>query len=213
MKRFHVHLGVEDLAASIRFYSGLFGQAPTVEKGDYAKWMIDDPRINFAISQRGDNAGAGRVGLNHLGLQVDSADELAGVRARFAAADSTTLTDEPDASCCYARSDKHWVRDPQGIAWEGYHSLRAIEFFDGDAATAPTTDAKVAACCAPAAIADATAAVAPTAMSACCAPATRADAATSTYCAPATGVQATTSACCAPAPVAAPATGAGKCCA
>ena len=168
MKRFHVHLGVEDLAASIRFYSGLFGQAPTVEKGDYAKWMIDDPRINFAISQRGDNAGAGRVGLNHLGLQVDSADELAGVRARFAAADSTTLTDEPDASCCYAKSDKHWVRDPQGIAWEGYHSLRAIEYFDGDAAPA----ANVSACCVPATAPTASAAV--PAATACCAPATSA---------------------------------------
>ena len=213
MKRFHVHLGVLDLAASIRFYSGLFGQAPTVEKGDYAKWMIDDPRINFAISQRGGDAATNRVGLNHLGLQVDSADELAGVRAQFVAADATTLTDEPDASCCYARSDKHWVRDPQGIAWEGYHSLRAIEFFDGDASPAPTADAKAAACCTPAAMADAAATVAPTAVSACCAPATSAQAATSTCCAPATGAQATTSACCAPAPVAAPATGAGKCCA
>lgn len=145
MKRFHVHLGVEDLAASIRFYSGLFGQAPTVEKGDYAKWMIDDPRINFAISRRGGAAGNHRVGLNHLGLQVDSSDELAGVRAQFAAADATTLTDEPDASCCYAKSDKHWVRDPQGIAWEGYHSLGAIEYFDGDAAPATASSA----CCVP----------------------------------------------------------------
>jgi catechol 2,3-dioxygenase-like lactoylglutathione lyase family enzyme len=196
MKRFHVHLGVDDLAASIRFYSGLFGQPPTVEKGDYAKWMVEDPRINFAISRRGGPDGPNRVGLNHLGLQVDGADELAAVRAQFAAADATTLTDEPDASCCYAQSDKHWVRDPQGIAWEGYHSLRAIEYFDGDAA--PAADAS--ACCMPAAAPTAPAAVpAPTA---CCAPATGG--------APATGAVST---CCTPASVAAPATGAGKCCA
>jgi catechol 2,3-dioxygenase-like lactoylglutathione lyase family enzyme len=162
MKRFHVHLGVADLAASVRFYSGLFGQPPTVEKGDYAKWMLDDPRLNFAISKRGGPNEAGRPGLNHLGLQVDSADELAGVRARFAAADATALSDEPAANCCYARSDKHWVRDPQGIAWEGYHTLGAIEYFDGDAAPA----AGAAACCAPAA---ATAPVPGGA--ACCAPA------------------------------------------
>ena len=198
MKRFHVHLGVEDLAASIRFYSGLFGQAPTVEKGDYAKWMIDDPRINFAISRRGGAEGHHRVGLNHLGLQVDGADELAAVRAQFAAADATTLTDEPDASCCYAKSDKHWVRDPQGIAWEGYHSLGAIEYFDGDAAPATTASA----CCAPAAIEVAAAPGSAAVTSACCSPS------------PATATAAAAAAaCCAPVPVAVPATRANKCCA
>ena len=140
MKRFHVHVGVENLEQSIRFYSGLFGADPTVRKDDYAKWMIDDPRVNFAISQRGS-----RIGVNHLGLQAESADELADIRAHFAAAGSG-VTDEPDASCCYAKSDKHWVTDPQGVAWEGYHTLGEIRYFDrdGDEKSAMT------ACCAPA---------------------------------------------------------------
>ncbi len=143
MKRFHVHLGVPDLAASIRFYSDLFGMPPAVEKPDYAKWMLDDPRVNFAISQRG----AGRTGLNHLGLQVESADELSGLRDRFAAADRAGVVDEHDVACCYARSDKHWVRDPQGIAWEAFHSLGGVPFFgDGDAAAMTGADA----CCVPA---------------------------------------------------------------
>jgi catechol 2,3-dioxygenase-like lactoylglutathione lyase family enzyme len=159
MKRFHVHLGVPDLSASIRFYSDLFGTAPTVEKPDYAKWMLDDPRINFAISQR--NA---RTGLNHLGLQVETAAELAGVRKQFAAADASSVSDEMDVSCCYARSDKHWVRDPQGIAWEAFHSLGKVEFYDDaarDAGACGTRDA----CCGTATVA--TAAEATT----CCAPA------------------------------------------
>lgn len=140
MKRFHVHVGVENLQGSIRFYSGLVGVEPSVRKDDYAKWMIDDPRLNFAISQRG-----GHVGINHLGLQADSADELAGIRAGFAAADASSVVDEPGAQCCYAESNKHWVADPQGIAWEGYQSLGQVEFYDGDEkVTASTT-----ACCAP----------------------------------------------------------------
>jgi catechol 2,3-dioxygenase-like lactoylglutathione lyase family enzyme len=116
MKRFHVHLGVNDLERSIGFYSHLFGAEPTVRKDDYAKWMLDDPRINFAISRRG-NA----VGVNHLGLQVESDDELKAVRGQFAAADATATVDEPGANCCYAKSDKHWVTDPQGVAWEAFH--------------------------------------------------------------------------------------------
>lgn len=127
MKRFHVHLGVDDLAQSIRFYSGLFGAEPTIRKDDYAKWMIEDPRVNFAISQRD-----GHVGVNHLGLQADTADELVAIRERFAAADVSSVRDEPGANCCYARSDKHWVTDPQGIAWEGYHTLGGVLYFDGD---------------------------------------------------------------------------------
>jgi catechol 2,3-dioxygenase-like lactoylglutathione lyase family enzyme len=126
MKRFHVHLGVENLDESIRFYSGLFGAAPTVRKDDYAKWMIEDPRINFAISHRGNH-----VGVNHLGLQAESAAELADIRTHFAAA-GAAVVDEPDASCCYVKSDKHWVTDPQGIAWEGYHTLGEIRYFDRD---------------------------------------------------------------------------------
>ena len=165
MKRFHVHLGVENLEQSIRFYTGLFGAEPSVRKPDYAKWMIEDPRLNFAISQRG-----GKVGVNHLGLQTDSAEELAGVRAQFAAADAEALVDEPGAYCCYARSDKHWVIDPQGIAWEGYHTFGEVRYFDGDSAVpgassccAPTqttatacctpAQAHAAACCTPAAAA------------------------------------------------------------
>jgi lactoylglutathione lyase len=157
MKRFHVHLGVADLDQSIRFYSGLFGAAPTVRKDDYAKWMIEDPRVNFAISARG-----GEVGVNHLGLQAESADELAHIREHFAAADQASLQDEPDASCCYAKSDKHWVTDPQGIAWEGYHTLGEVRYFDGDRADA----AGKSACCAPAQSRTSASAVA----TACCAP-------------------------------------------
>ena len=140
MKRFHVHLGVADLEQSIAFYSSLFGIPPAVRKDDYAKWMIEDPRLNFAISQRGNE-----VGVNHLGLQADSADELAGVREQFAAADWASLRDEPGANCCYAKSDKHWVTDPQGIAWEGYRTLGEVRFFDGDHAEAKTASA----CCTP----------------------------------------------------------------
>ncbi len=124
MKRFHVHLGVPDLAASIRFYSGLFGMAPTMQKPDYAKWMLDDPRVNFAIS-----IGGRRVGLNHLGLQAESADELAGIRAQFETADAKSTVAEPGARCCYVKSDKHWVTDPQGIAWEAFHTLETIPLF------------------------------------------------------------------------------------
>jgi len=140
MKRFHVHVGVENLERSIVFYSGLFGTEPTVRKPDYAKWMIDDPRVNFAISQRG----SGTVGVNHLGLQAESDDELAGLRDRFAAADASSVVDEPGVHCCYAKGDKHWVTDPQGIAWEAFHTLESIPFFN-----APVErDAKETACCA-----------------------------------------------------------------
>jgi len=128
MKRFHVHLSVPDLASSIRFYSGMFGMPPTVEKPDYAKWMLDEPRVNFAISHRG-----AKTGLNHLGLQADSAGELAEIRAGFDAAEHGAVVDEPGAHCCYAVSDKHWVRDPQGIAWEAFHSQGTIELYDGGA--------------------------------------------------------------------------------
>jgi catechol 2,3-dioxygenase-like lactoylglutathione lyase family enzyme len=126
MRRFHVHLGVPDLAASIRFYSGMFGMPPTVEKSDYAKWMLDDPRVNFAISHRSQ-----RVGLNHLGLQAETADELAGIRDQFAAADSSSLVDEPNVNCCYARGNKHWTTDPQGIAWEAFHTLEDVPLYSG----------------------------------------------------------------------------------
>jgi catechol 2,3-dioxygenase-like lactoylglutathione lyase family enzyme len=141
MKRFHVHVAVENLAESIRFYATLFGAEPTVRKADYAKWMVDDPRINFAISSRGS-----AHGVNHLGFQVDSDDELRAMRERLTAADAG-LTEEPDRHCCYAVSDKYWVTDPQGIAWETYHSLTSIPVF-GEEADAGAE--RVPACCTPA---------------------------------------------------------------
>jgi hypothetical protein len=141
MKRFHVHLGVPDISASVRFYSDLFGTAPSVQKADYAKWMLDDPRVNFAISQRG------RVsGLNHLGVQAESADELAGIRTQFEAADATTTVAETGAHCCYVKSDKHWVTDPQGIAWEAFHTLDSIPLFGAAEAAAETA---TSGCCSP----------------------------------------------------------------
>lgn len=139
MKRFHVHLHVENLDKSIGFYSRLFGTEPTRVEGDYAKWMLDDPRVNFAISTRGS-----QPGIDHLGFQVDDAAELAALKARAAAADMALL-DEGQTTCCYARSEKHWVTDPQGIAWEHFHTLGSIPVFRE---AAPAGGAAVA-CCAP----------------------------------------------------------------
>jgi catechol 2,3-dioxygenase-like lactoylglutathione lyase family enzyme len=138
MKRFHVHVAVPDLPQGIRFYSTLFGAEPAVVKPDYAKWMIDDPRVNFAISQRG-----GAPGVNHLGFQVEQAAELDELHARLEAADAS-VTAEKNASCCYAKSDKYWVTDPAGIAWESFHTLGSIPFFGGDAPAEPKGG-----CCAP----------------------------------------------------------------
>ena len=142
MKRFHVHLAVDNLADSIRFYSTLFGAEPTVQKTDYAKWMVDDPKINFAISSH-----RSQGGVNHLGFQVDSDEELKGMRNRLTAADAG-LTEESDAHCCYAVSDKYWVTDPQGIAWETYHTLGDIPVFGATASTPEV--ASPTGCCAPA---------------------------------------------------------------
>lgn len=137
MNRFHVHISVDDLAANVRFYSAMFGAPPSVEKPDYAKWMLEDPRVNFAISQRG-----GAAGLNHLGFQVDAEEELQTLRQRVDAAD-IAARDEAGAACCYARSDKYWVQDPQGIAWETFHTLGEIPVFGKAAAAAP----QQAGCC------------------------------------------------------------------
>ena len=123
MKRFHVHANVDDLSASIAFYSKMFAAEPTRREADYAKWMLEDPRINFAISSRGR-----KPGVDHLGLQTDSDEELADLKARVAAAAMPVL-DEGATSCCYARSEKHWVMDPQGIAWEHFHTLADIPVF------------------------------------------------------------------------------------
>jgi catechol 2,3-dioxygenase-like lactoylglutathione lyase family enzyme len=143
MKRFHVHVGVEDLDASISFYSALFGVEPTVRKSDYAKWMVEDPRLNFAISRRGDGR---RVGVNHLGLQVDSDEELEALRSQAEQADLAAAA-EKGVNCCYAKSNKYWYTDPTGVPWETYHSLGQVEFF-GDEHVANQQSA----CCAPAAV-------------------------------------------------------------
>ncbi len=133
MKRFHVHTHVSDLPASIRFYSAMFGAEPTRIESDYAKWMLEDPRLNFAISTRGS-----ATGIDHVGIQADSAEELAELKERAQAADMS-IADEGETTCCYARSEKHWVTDPQGIAWEHFHTLDNIPVFS----EAPS------ACCAP----------------------------------------------------------------
>ena len=139
MKRFHVHVAVDDLAANVRFYSTVFGAQPTVQKPDYAKWMLEDPRINFAISTRG-----GKAGIDHLGFQADSDEELVELKTRAQAADMAVL-DEGETTCCYARSEKHWVTDPQGIAWEHFHTLDSIPTFSQAGAEAA---GETAACCA-----------------------------------------------------------------
>jgi lactoylglutathione lyase len=138
MKRFHVHAHVQDLQASIAFYSKLFAAEPTRVEADYAKWMLEDPRINFAISTRG----GGRTGVDHLGFQTDDAAELAELKERAAAAD-LALFDEGQVGCCYARSEKYWVTDPQGIAWEQFHTLANIPVFS-EAAASPSNEK---ACC------------------------------------------------------------------
>ena len=143
MKRFHVHAHVDDLAASVAFYSKLFDAEPARLEADYAKWMLDDPRINFAISSRG-----GKPGIDHLGFQTDTDAELAELKARAEAAD-IVLLDEGATSCCYARSDKHWVTDPQGIAWEHFHTLSNIPVFSESAP--PAAAGAAAGCATPAA--------------------------------------------------------------
>ena len=142
VKRLHVHVAVENLDNSIRFYSTLFSAQPTVRKDDYAKWMLDDPRVNFAISSRG-----AAPGLNHLGVQVESAGELAEMHERLESL-SAEVREEEGAACCYAKSDKYWVTDPQGIAWETFHTLDTIPVFGADTQT-PKSDG---ACCIPLAV-------------------------------------------------------------
>jgi catechol 2,3-dioxygenase-like lactoylglutathione lyase family enzyme len=139
MKRFHVHLHVDDLAQSIGFYSKLFAAEPARLESDYAKWMLADPPVNFAISTRGT-----RPGIDHLGIQTDDAAELAALKARAEAADMALL-DEGTTTCCYARSEKHWITDPQGIAWEHFHTLGNIPVFN----EAPAPQSSLPACCAP----------------------------------------------------------------
>jgi catechol 2,3-dioxygenase-like lactoylglutathione lyase family enzyme len=144
MKRFHVHVSVDDLDANIRFYSTVFGVPPTVVKPDYAKWMLDDPRVNFALSKRGAPAG-----VDHLGVQVDSDEELAQMREQVGRAQIAAL-DQTGAACCYARSNKYWVTDPQGIAWETFHTLDSVPVYGEDNRGAQAAQ-EPAACCTPAA--------------------------------------------------------------
>ncbi len=195
MKRFHVHAHVDDLAASIAFYTRLFGAEPTRVEADYAKWMIEDPRLNFAISTRGASAG-----IDHLGIQADTEEELAELRRRAGDADSALL-DEGATTCCYARSDKHWVTDPQGIAWEHYRTLGDIPVFReagqdqvGAACCSPNAT-EAGSCCTPAATSQS---------GSCCTPAAAASTSAS-CCTPAAA--STSGSCCTPAA----ASGAGSC--
>ena len=126
MKRFHLHISVGDLDESVRFYSTLFLTQPSLRQPDYAKWMLEDPRINFAIS-----TGRRPVGVNHLGFQLDSDGELRAMHRQLEAADSS-LIQENEQPCCYARSDKYWVTDPTGIAWETFHTLGSIPVYGED---------------------------------------------------------------------------------
>jgi len=141
MKRLHVHVAVRDLQQSIRFYSTLFAAQPTVTKEDYAKWQLDDPRVNFAVSTRGKKAG-----LDHLGIQAENDAELEEIGTRLAQAD-VALTPQKGASCCYAKSDKYWTLDPQGIAWESFHTLDSVPVYGED--TAARAAERKGACCAP----------------------------------------------------------------
>jgi catechol-2,3-dioxygenase len=146
-KRFHVHVHVKDLDQSIGFYSKLFGAEPTRTESDYAKWMLDDPKLNFAISTRGNS-----VGVDHLGLQTDDPAELAGMRAQARAAD-LAMAVEGETTCCYAKSDKHWITDPQGIVWEHFHTMADVATFG-----APAVKSAAATACCPARAADSQAA-------------------------------------------------------
>lgn len=146
MKRLHVHVAVDDLSQSIGFYSALFAAEPAVAKSDYAKWMLDDPRVNFAISARGREAG-----LDHLGIQVENAEELQEVYTRLRAAGGSVI-EQGQTACCYAKSEKSWIDDPAGIAWETFLTTgESINYGDGSA----ENEARIAhekqsgACCAP----------------------------------------------------------------
>jgi hypothetical protein len=136
MKRFHAHVAVNDLAVSINFYSKLFGQPPSRQEHDYAKWMLDDPRVNFAISARGRAAG-----VNHFGMQADTLEELSNLKVLADAASGGDIRDQGKVTCCYARSEKHWTVDPQGLAWEHFMTTTDANVFGDDAAArAPACD-------------------------------------------------------------------------
>jgi catechol 2,3-dioxygenase-like lactoylglutathione lyase family enzyme len=147
MKRLHVHVGVKDLSGSVKFYNALFGAEPVKLKADYAKWMLNDPCVNFAISTR-----AAKIGVDHMGIQVDDADELAALREQMSHANISTHSDG-ETICCYARSEKSWVADPSGVAWEAYHTMADAQIFSSNntveaSATCCTPEARQGACCA-----------------------------------------------------------------
>lgn len=142
MKRLHVHVSVDDLAQSIRFYSTLFAAEPAITKPDYAKWMLDDPRVNFAISKRG-----GQTGLDHLGIQVETPDELHEVYCRLQRADRPVL-EEGATTCCYAKSEKSWITDPQGVSWETFLTSGESTVY-GDSADLGPIRTRGGACCIP----------------------------------------------------------------
>ncbi len=146
MKRFHIHVGVKNLENSVEFYSTLFGQKPTKLKPDYAKWLLEDPRLNFAISTR-----TGTEGVDHLGIQVEEPKELSEITERLKNAD-LKLQDEGETTCCYSKSNKAWVTDPAGVAWEAYQNMADAEVFsekmDSESACcAPSADSNATSCC------------------------------------------------------------------
>ncbi|MGZ6020869.1 MAG: ArsI/CadI family heavy metal resistance metalloenzyme [Phenylobacterium sp.] len=142
MKRLHLHVSVPDLAQSIQFYETLFGAPPSVVKDDYAKWMLDDPRVNLAISQRG-----GPSGVDQVGIQTETAEELGELAARLKAAGQKTI-DQEATTCCYARSDKSWVNDPAGVRWETFYTFGEVTSYGEDApAEAVTPPGEAAAAC------------------------------------------------------------------
>lgn len=143
MKRMHVHVSVSDLEASVRFYSELFAAGPTIRKLDYAKWMPDDPRVNFAISQRGAAAG-----IEHLGIQVEDHAELEEVYSRLRRADGPVL-EKGATTCCYAESEKSWIEDPQGIQWETFHTTGESTVYGRDPVRAAPTGTVQSQCCTP----------------------------------------------------------------
>jgi len=146
MKRLHVHIAVSDISQSVGFYSTLFGAEPSVLKGDYAKWMLDDPRVNFAISTH-----SAAPGLDHLGIQVEEASELSEIAGRLKAAGASTF-DEAATVCCYAQSDKSWVQDPSGVRWETFHTLGAAAVYGEDRSSEIRPQNDSGACCAPQAV-------------------------------------------------------------
>lgn len=153
MKRMHINVGVENIGDSIKFYNALFGAEPVKAKTDYAKWMLEDPRINFAISSR-----TTKTGVDHLGIQVDAHEELDQLRERLKAAEMA-MFDEGETVCCYARSEKSWAKDPSGVAWETFRTMENVQLFDGEQAIKESSNSPIqrpkSSCC-PGAASDST---------------------------------------------------------